>query len=66
MDDDIVFRTMHLIKNKYSVDENTAMKYSKMALESLESHGGTSADFLSIIKVVDVVVKSWMEDDGHI
>lgn len=49
---------MKLIKNKCPVNENTALKYSKMTLESLESHGGTRTDFDSVIKVVDVVVKS--------
>ena len=66
MDDDIILRTKQLIKNKYSVSDNTALKYAKMALDALESHGGTRTDFASVINVVEVVVKSWLKDDGHI
>lgn len=65
MDTDIVLKTMDLIKNKYSLDEYTALKYAKMALDALESHGGDRTDFFSVSKVVDVVVKSWIETDRH-
>jgi len=37
MDDDIILRTMQLIKNKYSVIDNTALKYVKLALDALET-----------------------------
>lgn len=66
MDTDIVLKTMELIKNKYSIDEYTALKYAKMALAALESHGGDRTDFFSVAKVVDVVVKSWIEMDKHV
>lgn len=61
MDNDIILRTMPLIKDKYPVGDNTALKYANMALNALESHGGSVTDFPSIIRVIDVVVKSWLE-----
>lgn len=65
MNDNIVLMTMQLIKDKYSVSEDTAWKYAKLALDALESHGGTRTDFNSVIEIVDVVVKSWLESDKH-
>ena len=66
MDDNYIVRTMELIKDKYAVDEFIASKYAKMAVDALESHGGSKTDFSSVIKVVKVVVKSWLKHDGYI
>lgn len=66
MNGDILSKTTKLIQDKYSVDDDSALKYSELALSALESHGGTSTNFPSIIKAVDVVVKSWLENDGLI
>jgi len=63
---DILSKTTKLIQDKYSVDAKSALKYAELALSVLESHGGTSTDFPGVIKVVDVVVKSWLENDGLI
>lgn len=64
--DDIILRTMQVIKNKYSVSDDIALKYAHMTLNALESHGGSREDFYATLKVVDVVVKSWLESDGYI
>lgn len=66
MANDIISKTMELIKTKYSVSDDIAWKYAEKALDSLESHGGTRTDFSSVIKVVEVVVKDWLENERFI
>jgi hypothetical protein len=62
-DTEILNKTKVLIQEKYLVSEESAIKYAKWALDALVSHGGSPNDFSSVIKVIEVVVKSWIDEE---
>lgn len=61
--EEILKQVTDRIKGKYHFDEAVARGYALQAIQSLESHGGSCNDIVSLYCVVDVVVKSWIEDN---
>lgn len=60
---DVLEKAISLIKQKYFIDESKAKEYATKAIEGLISHVGNPNDIYSLTRVVDIVVKSWIEDD---
>lgn len=52
-----------MIQEKYSIDEKNAIKYAKLALDGLASHGGIPNDYSSGVKVIEAVVQSWINEE---
>lgn len=61
-DEKILFETKDLIISTYLIDEEKAEELAKNAIEGLISHGGNSYDFNQIRRVIEVVVKGWLND----
>jgi hypothetical protein len=50
-----------LIAEKFEVASDYADRLAVAALNGIDSHGGNPVDWETIVKTVDVVVKSWIE-----
>lgn len=60
LDPEILQWTEKRIKEEYSVNEPFAKELAENALHSIESHGGNNENKEEIEKVVNVVVKTWI------
>ena len=52
-----------LISKKYDLDIDKATKLAIEAVSAYEAHGGSSSDYDGMIKVINVVVKSWIDQE---
>lgn len=62
-DGEIVNIAKNIIIQRFSISDELAEQYAIQAIEALISHGGDPKNFESIISVIEVVVKSWIEED---
>ncbi len=61
--DELLKKTKILIQEKYLVNEENSIRYAELALDGLFSHGGNPNDYSSVVKAVDVVVQSWIDEE---
>jgi len=62
LDNELVIKYKIKIMSKYHLDSNHAENLAIEAIHGLESHGGSVSDEVSMNRVIDVVVKSWIEN----
>jgi hypothetical protein len=60
---DLVERTAVLIVSKFDVTPERARRLAERAMDGIDSHGLDPHDWDTIQETVDVVVRSWVEQD---
>jgi hypothetical protein len=51
----------YLIVNRFHVSSDYARRLANAALNAIDSKGGDPSDWETIVRTVDVVVRSWIE-----
>lgn len=59
---ELVDRTALLIEGRFKVLPAYAKRLALAALDGIESHGGDSTDWETIVNTVRVVVANWVEN----
>lgn len=54
-------KTVDLIKQRYHVTDDYALRLATFALDAIDSHGGNPNNFDTVIETVRVVVASWVK-----
>ena len=59
---EIIDKTTRLIIERFNIMPEYAQRLALGALNGIESHGGDSTDWESIVNTVSVVVASWVKN----
>jgi len=60
---ELVEQTAVLIVSKFAVTPDRARRMAERAMDGIDAHGSDPHDWETIQEVVDVVVRSWVEQD---
>lgn len=61
-DKKIIQKTKDAIKLQFGLSSEESLELAIKALHGLDSHGVDCSDWLTVKRVIDVVVKSWIEN----
>ncbi|MCE9544065.1 MAG: hypothetical protein K8T25_00855 [Planctomycetia bacterium] len=60
---ELVERTANLIVSKFDVPPERAGRMAERAMDGIDAHGLDPHDWETIQEVIEVVVRSWVEND---
>jgi hypothetical protein len=64
IEDTLIIKYSQLISKKFDIDTDKATKLAIEAVSAYEAHGGCSNDYDGMMKVINVVVRSWINKEN--